>query len=80
MADTSTKVFVYEAMGRNAGWLAASAGLAGRGEDEAPHLILFPERPYDEADFLARVQAIVDAWATASSWRAKGCATPTVAM
>ena len=30
MADTSTKVFVYEAMGRNAGWLAASAGLAGR--------------------------------------------------
>jgi 6-phosphofructokinase 1 len=60
MADTSTKVFVYEAMGRNAGWLAAAAGLAGRGEDEAPHLILFPERPYDEADFLARVQAIVD--------------------
>ena len=59
MADTSTKVFVYEAMGRNAGWLAASAGLAGRGEDEAPHLILFPERPYDEADFLARVEAVV---------------------
>ena len=59
MADTSTKVFVYEAMGRNAGWLAASAGLAGRGEDEAPHLILFPERPYDEADFFARVEAIV---------------------
>ena len=24
MADTSTKVFVYEAMGRNAGWLSAS--------------------------------------------------------
>ena len=60
MADTSTKVFVYEAMGRNAGWLSASAGLAGRGEDEAPHLILFPERPYDEADFLARVEAVVD--------------------
>ena len=59
MADTSTKVFVYEAMGRNAGWLSASAGLAGRGEDEAPHLILFPERPYDEADFFARVEAVV---------------------
>ena len=29
MADTSTKVFVYEAMGRHAGWLAAAAGLAG---------------------------------------------------
>ena len=60
MADTSTKVFVYEAMGRHAGWLAASAGLAGEGADAAPHLILFPERPYDEADFFKRVQATVE--------------------
>ena len=60
MADTSTKVFVYEAMGRHAGWLAAAGGLAGKGPDEAPHLILFPERPYDEADFLQRVRAVVD--------------------
>jgi len=60
MADTSTKVFVYEAMGRHAGWLAAAAGLAGEGPDEAPHLILFPERPYDEDDFLARVRKVVD--------------------
>lgn len=60
MADTSTKVFVYEAMGRHAGWLAAAAGLAGNGPDEAPHLILFPERPYDEADFLKNVKKVVD--------------------
>ena len=60
MADTSTKVFVYEAMGRHAGWLAASAGLAGNGPDEAPHLILFPERPFDEADFFKRVKATVE--------------------
>ncbi|MBS0194560.1 MAG: 6-phosphofructokinase [Proteobacteria bacterium] len=59
MADTSTKVFVYEAMGRHAGWLAAAAGMAGHGPDQAPHLILFPERVFDETDFLARVQAIV---------------------
>ncbi len=59
MAETSTKVFVYEAMGRHAGWLAAAAGLAGEGRDDAPHLILFPERAYDEADFLARVDAVV---------------------
>ncbi len=59
MAETSTKVFVYEAMGRHAGWLAAAAGLAGEGRDDAPHLILFPERTYDEADFLARVDAVV---------------------
>ena len=60
MAETSTKVFVYEAMGRHAGWLAAAAGLAGKTADDAPHLILFPERPYNEADFLANVKKIVD--------------------
>src|SRR5690606_34798391 len=47
-------------MGRHAGWLAAAAGLAGKGPDEAPHLILFPERPYDEAGFLKNVQKVVD--------------------
>lgn len=60
MADTSTKVFVYEAMGRHAGWLAAAAGLAGDGPDQAPHIILFPERPFDEADFFAKVKATVE--------------------
>ncbi|HEU4991503.1 MAG TPA: 6-phosphofructokinase [Luteimonas sp.] len=59
MAETSTKVFVYEAMGRHAGWLAAAGGLAGKGPDDAPQIILFPERPYDEADFLAKVQSVV---------------------
>ncbi len=59
MAETSTRVFIYEAMGRHAGWLAAAAGLAGEGRDAAPHLILFPERTFDEADFLARVDAVV---------------------
>lgn len=60
MAETSTKVFVYEAMGRHAGWLAAAAGLAGNGPDQAPHLILFPERPYDEAGFLRNVRQVVE--------------------
>ena len=60
MAETSTKVFVYEAMGRHAGWLAAAAGLAGEGPDEAPHLILLPERPYEEAAFFAKVKATVE--------------------
>ena len=59
MAETSTRVFIYEAMGRHAGWLAAAAGLAGAGKDDAPHLILFPERVFDETDFLARVDAVV---------------------
>ena len=59
MADTSTKVFVYEVMGRHAGWLAAAGGLAARGPDDAPQVILFPEIAWDEAAFLARVQAVV---------------------
>ena len=59
MAETSTKVFVYEAMGRHAGWLAAAAGLAGQSPDDAPQVILFPERAYDEAAFLAQVDKVV---------------------
>src|SRR5690606_4834941 len=59
MADTSTRVFVYEAMGRHAGWLAAAAGLAGKNPEEAPQVILFPERAYDEAAFLAQVDKMV---------------------
>ena len=59
MADTSTKVFVYEVMGRHAGWLAAAGGLAGNGPDQAPHLILFPEVAFDEARFLDRVRETV---------------------
>jgi ATP-dependent phosphofructokinase / diphosphate-dependent phosphofructokinase len=60
MAETSTKVFVYEVMGRHAGWLAAAAGLAGEGKNEAPHIILFPEIAFDEAKFLQAVEATVN--------------------
>ncbi len=59
MAETSTRVFVLEVMGRHAGWLAAAAGLAGKTPDEAPHLILFPEVAFDEVKFLAAVDATV---------------------
>ncbi len=60
MARTSTRVFVLEVMGRHAGWIAAAAGLAGEKEGDAPHVILFPEIPFDEAAFLARVKNSVD--------------------
>ncbi len=59
MAETSTKVFVMEVMGRHAGWLAAAAGLAAQSEDQAPHIILFPEIPFDEKSVLARVEECV---------------------
>jgi 6-phosphofructokinase 1 len=60
MCESSTKVFVVEVMGRHAGWIAAAAGLAARAEGDPPHLILFPEIPFDEEGFLARVKATVE--------------------
>ena len=59
MAKTSTKVFVLEVMGRHAGWIAAAGGLAGKSRDEAPHIILFPEVPFDKKAFLKRVDECV---------------------
>jgi 6-phosphofructokinase len=60
MSLTSTKVFVLEVMGRNAGWTAAAAGLAAEFEGDAPHIILFPEITFDEEPFLARVKLCVE--------------------
>ena len=59
MARTSTRVFILEVMGRHAGWIAAAAGLAGETPGDAPHVILFPEIPFDETTFLARVKDAV---------------------
>ncbi len=59
MAETSTKVFVLEVMGRHAGWIAAAGGLAGSEPGDAPHIILFPEVPFNRAAFLKRVKFCV---------------------
>jgi 6-phosphofructokinase len=57
-----TKVFILEVMGRHAGWIAASGGLAGHKPHEPPHIILFPEIPFDEKAFLSRVKKAVSRW------------------
>src|SRR5260221_10253310 len=59
MAKTSTKVFILEVMGRHAGWTAAAGGLAAEKADDGPQVILFPEIVFDEAKFLAKVDATV---------------------
>ncbi len=59
MALTSTKVFIMEVMGRHAGWIAASGGLAAEREGDSPHIILFPEIPLNVDAFLKRVQECV---------------------
>jgi ATP-dependent phosphofructokinase / diphosphate-dependent phosphofructokinase len=55
-----TKVFILEVMGRHAGWIAAAGGLAGRDRSEPPHIILFPEVPFDEDRFIAQVRSSVE--------------------
>ena len=60
MAKTSTKVFVLEVMGRHAGWIAAAGGLAGSEPGDAPHIILFPEVPFNQRAFLKRVRECVE--------------------
>ncbi|MCJ7591711.1 MAG: 6-phosphofructokinase [Woeseiaceae bacterium] len=59
MAKTSTKVFILEVMGRHAGWIAAAGGLAGKKPEDAPHIILFPEIPFEQTAFLKKVQQCV---------------------
>jgi 6-phosphofructokinase len=59
MARTSTRVFILEVMGRHAGWITAACGLAQDQEGEAPHILLFPEIPFDQEKFLAKVDDTV---------------------
>ncbi|OGT51262.1 MAG: 6-phosphofructokinase [Gammaproteobacteria bacterium RIFCSPHIGHO2_12_FULL_42_13] len=60
MAASSTKVFILEVMGRHAGWIAAASGLIKQKNEDAPHLILFPEIPFEEEKFLVEVETMVD--------------------
>ena len=59
MAETSTKVFILEVMGRHAGWIAASSGLAAEKKGDAPHIILLPEVSFNEKLFLKKVKTTV---------------------
>lgn len=59
MCETSTKIFVLEVMGRHAGWIAASAGLAQEKKGDAPHIILLPEVPFQQAKFIRKVKETV---------------------
>lgn len=59
MCASSTKVFVMEVMGRHAGWIAAAGALAADEKHDIPLVILFPEIEFNEAKFLAAVDAKV---------------------
>lgn len=60
MCATSTKVFILEVMGRHAGWIAASGGLGQQTPNDPPHIILFPEVPFAQQEFLNKVEHTVN--------------------
>lgn len=63
MATDDGSCCIIEVMGRAAGWIAAGTVLAKQGDlARAPHIILLPEIPFDEARFLAKVQETVAAY------------------
>jgi len=51
---------IFQAIGRNAGWLTA-AGAAGKKTDaDAPHILCLPERHFDRDKFLGKVKQCYD--------------------
>jgi 6-phosphofructokinase 1 len=61
MATDDGSCCIIEVMGRSAGWIAAATVLGKRGPDHAPHVILLPEIPFNEAAFLAKVAETIRA-------------------
>jgi ATP-dependent phosphofructokinase / diphosphate-dependent phosphofructokinase len=59
MATDDGACCLVEVMGRAAGWIAAGTVLAKRSPGDAPHIILLPEIPLDEAGFLAKVKETI---------------------
>jgi len=53
-------VFIGVVMGRNAGFLTAAATLGRKYEDDGPHHIYVPERPFSEEQFLRDVKTTMD--------------------
>ncbi|MCR5725019.1 MAG: 6-phosphofructokinase [Treponema sp.] len=51
-------VTILEIMGRNAGWLTASAALAKASDNEGADLIYLPETPFEPEAFLQKVTAL----------------------
>lgn len=52
-------VSIFETLGRDVGWLAASSTLARVRPDDAPHLVYVPETPFHEDAFLSDLDAVV---------------------
>jgi 6-phosphofructokinase 1 len=59
MCQSSTQVIIYEAMGRDAGWLAASSALAKTNDSNGPHIILLPEACFSLKDIITHTKKML---------------------
>ena len=51
---------VFQTIGRDAGWLAAASAVAKKDAEDAPHIILVPEIPFDFDRFIQKAQETLD--------------------
>ena len=54
----SDPIKIIETMGRNSGWIVAAASLGKKRPEDGPHLLYFPERAFDHAQFLGDVRSV----------------------
>jgi len=59
VASLPQPVSIFETMGRTVGWLAAASVAAKLDEEDAPHLVYLPERPFYTKKFLADLDRVV---------------------
>ena len=52
-------ITILETMGRSVGWLAAASAAGKRDEEDAPHLVYVPEKPFEMDRFLGDLDNIV---------------------
>jgi len=51
---------VFQAIGRDAGWLTAASVAGKRSSEDAPHILCLPERPFSKDKFLKDVKKCYD--------------------
>ncbi|PIP17465.1 MAG: 6-phosphofructokinase [Parcubacteria group bacterium CG23_combo_of_CG06-09_8_20_14_all_35_9] len=57
---TSEPITILETVGRNTGWVAGSSALAKECEEDAPHIICFPEIVFSRKKFTRNVKRIYE--------------------
>ncbi len=58
--QTVDQFVIFQAIGREAGWLAAASAAGKRDATDAPHILCLPERPFEKESFLREVKRCYD--------------------